>query len=228
MDTLCEGRSAAVSMILSTEDVRSIIKRLAEVFEENKERLNDLDTKLGDGDHGRSMSLGFFAVSSYVKDNPQLTIKQMLMDGGMRFNDAAGSTIGILIFSAMREAGKALGEREQIGLADLKEMLDAAISGIVKRGKAAVGQKTILDSLDPALQVLQEGLKSSMADETALIQSVIEAASAGAESTRAMKPAIGRAKWFVERSQGEIDPGAVSGALIIRTVCEYLLEKNTA
>jgi dihydroxyacetone kinase-like protein len=225
MDTLCEGRYEAVSMILGAEDVRCIIKRLAEVFEENKERLNDLDTKLGDGDHGRSMYLGFTEVCSFVKDNPQLTVKQMLMDGSMRFNDAAGSTIGILMFSAMREAGKALGEKEQIGLADLKEMLDAAISGIMKRGKAVVGQKTILDSLAPALQVLQEGLKSSMADEKALIRSIIGAASAGAESTRAMKPAIGRAKWFADRSQGEIDPGAVSGALIIKTVCEYLLEK---
>lgn len=224
MVTLRKGRNVAVSMVLKTDDVRSILERLAEVFEDNRDRFNDLDTKLGDGDLGRSMALGFAAVSSFVKDNSQLTVKQMLMEGGMQFNEAAGSTIGILMFSAMREAGKAAGDREQIGLSELKEMLAAAIEGIKKRGKAEVGQKTILDSLNPALQVLERGLKDSKADEAALIQSVIEAASSGAESTREMRPTIGRAKWFAERSQGEIDPGAVSGALIIKTVGEYLLE----
>ena len=223
MDSLREGRDVAVSMVLNTDDVRSILERLAAVFEENRDRLNDLDTKLGDGDHGRSMALGFTAASSFVKDKSQLTIKQMLMDGGMQFNEAAGSTIGILMFSAMREAGKTIGDKERIGLADLKEMLDAAIRGIMKRGKAELGQKTILDSLHPALRVLEEGLKDSNPDEAALIQSAIEAASTGAEKTRDMKPTIGRAKWFAERSQREIDPGAVSGALIIKTVGEYLV-----
>ena len=222
MDTFCEGRNVAVSMVLNIDNVRGILERLATVFEENRDRLNDLDTKLGDGDHGRSMALGFNAVSSFVKDKSELTIKQMLMDGGMQFNEAAGSTIGILMFSAMREAGKTLGEKQQIGLADLKEMLAAAIEGIKKRGKAEVGQKTILDSLGPALRVLEEGLKDSKVDEASLIQSVIDAASSGAESTRGMRPTIGRAKWFAERSKGEIDPGAVSGALIIKTVGDCL------
>ena len=206
---------------LNAGDVRTILQNLAAVFEEKKDELNHLDTKLGDGDHGRSMSLGFNGVVSFIKDKPDLTIKQMLMDGGMQFNEAAGSTIGILMFSAMREAGKALGDKETIELADLKEMLDAAIKGIMKRGKAEPGQRTILDSLHPAFQVLADGLNDPAADEGALIQSAIDAASAGAESTKEMKPTIGRAKWFVDRSQGEIDPGAVSGALMIKTVGEY-------
>jgi dihydroxyacetone kinase len=66
-------------------------------------------------------------------------------------------------------------------------------------------------------------LQDPKVDEAVLIQSIIEAANAGAEKTREMQPVIGRARWFAERSQGEIDPGAVSGALIIKTVCEYLL-----
>jgi dihydroxyacetone kinase-like protein len=211
-----------MSAALNAKDVKNVLKKLAEVFEENRDRLNDLDTKLGDGDLGRSMALGFAAVASYIDEKNPATIREMLMDGGMQFNEAAGSTIGILMFSAMREAGKALGEKQQIGLTELKEMLAAAIEGIKKRGKAEVGQKTILDSLHPALQVLEEGLNDSKADERALIKSAIEAASSGAESTREMPPTIGRAKWFADRSQGEIDPGAVSGALIIKTVGEYL------
>jgi len=215
-----------MSLVLKTDDVRNILNQLAELFSENKEKLNRLDTKVGDGDHGRSMDLGFSAVSNFIKDKPDLTIRQMLMDGGMQFNEAAGSTIGILMFSAMREAGKAAGDREEIGLTDLKEMLDGAINAIMKRGKSELGQRTILDSLHPGLQALEAGLADGAADEAALIKSVIEAAQAGAEKTREMQPGVGRARWFVERAEGEIDPGAVSGALMIEAVGNYLTKSG--
>ncbi len=90
----------------------------------------------------------------------------------------------------MREAGNAAGDRDQIELSELKEMIGGAISGIKKRGKAEVGQKTILDSLNPALQTLEEGLKDPEKDRALLIQSMIK---------------------------------AVSGALIIETLGNYLL-----
>jgi phosphoenolpyruvate---glycerone phosphotransferase subunit DhaL len=215
-----------MSMVLNADDVRKILEILAKVFKERKDELNHLDTKVGDGDHGRSMDLGFTAVDALAKEKPELTIKQLLMDGGMQFNEAAGSTIGILMFSAMREAGKALGDKEEIGLVELKEMLDAAIKAIMKRGKSELGQRTILDSLHPALKVLDDGMNDSKADDAALVQSAIEAASLGAESTKEMKPTIGRAKWFVDRAHGEIDPGAVSGALIIKIVGEYLTKST--
>jgi len=212
-----------MSVALNVDDVKQLLKKLSEVFEENREMLNDLDTKLGDGDHGRSMALGFSGVASYIDNNDPKSIKETLMDGGMQFNEAAGSTIGILMFSALREAGKVAGDSEQIGLAELKDMFDASIKGIMKRGKTELRQKTIIDSLHPALVAMQEGLADSDADEEAIIKKTIEAASEGAESTREMKPTIGRARWFTERSGNEIDPGAVSGSIIVKTVGEYLL-----
>lgn len=212
-----------MSIALNIEDIKNILKKLAEVFKENREMLNDLDTKLGDGDHGRSMDLGFSAAAAYVAEHNPTGISEALTNGGMQFNEAAGSTIGILMFSAMREAGKACAGKEQIGLADLAAMLDGAIKAIMKRGKADVGQKTILDSLVPALRAIEEGLVKAGADEKAVIRKAIDAASAGAESTREMKPTIGRARWFTERSTNEIDPGAVSGALMVKTIGEYLL-----
>lgn len=212
-----------MSVSLNVNDVKQILKKLAETFKENKSMLNDLDTKLGDGDHGRSMDLGFSRVASYIDEKDPGTIAEVLMDGGMQFNEAAGSTIGILMFSAMREAGKICRDKEEIGLADLKDMLDAAIKGIMKRGKVDVGQKTIIDSLHPALLALEEGLADSGLDDEAVIKKAIDAASEGAEATRGMTPAIGRARWFAERSHDEIDPGAVSGSIMIKTVGEYLL-----
>ena len=215
-----------MSVLLNVDDTKRIVKKLAEVFRQSRDMLNDLDTKLGDGDHGRSMDLGFSAAASYIEEQNPAGISEALMNGGMQFNEAAGSTIGILMFSFMREAGKVCAGKEQIALPDLREMLDAGIKGIMKRGKADVGQKSILDSLVPALHAIEEGLEDANRDEEAVIKKAIEAASSGAENTRQMKPAIGRARWFTERSGNEIDPGAVSGALIIKTIGEYLLAQE--
>jgi len=213
-----------MAVSVKPEDTAAILDRLAEVFEQQKDHLNNLDTKIGDGDHGLSMARGFGAAARHVREKFPDTIAAMLMEGGMQFNEAAGSTIGILMFSAMREAGKAAGEKTEVTLYDLASMLEAAVQGIMKRGKAQVGQKTILDSLHPALHVLQAGL-ASRADERKLLADVIQAAADGAEATRDLKPEAGRARWFSERSVGQIDPGAVSGHLIIKTVVEYLLAR---
>lgn len=212
------------SIRLRVNDIKNIIERLSIIFEEQKDYLNDLDTKLGDGDHGLSMSRGFSAMSSYLKERSNLTIQSLLTEGGMHFNEITGSTIGILIFSAMRAAGRVAIDKESVDLVTLAIMLEEAIKAIKKRGKADVGQKTILDSLVPALNTLQDELKSCQENEPKIIQNVIEAAYNGAESTKKMKSAIGRAKWFVNRSRGALDPGAFSGYLIIKTFGEYIIE----
>lgn len=207
---------------IKPEDASAILDKLAEVFQLNKDHLNDLDSKIGDGDHGLSMARGFGAAAKHVQDKSPASVGAVLMEGGMQFNEAAGSTIGILMFTAMREAGKAAGDKAQVTLPDLAAMLEAAIQGIMKRGKAQVGQKTILDSLHPALEALKAGLASGTEEEK-LVAQVIQAAADGAEATRDMKPEAGRARWFSERSVGQIDPGAVSGHLIVKTVGDYLL-----
>lgn len=199
------------------DDLKNVIEKLAAVFEEETDRLNDLDTKLGDGDHGRSMNLGFKALAACAREKPFDSMTALLMDGGMQFNEAAGSTIGILMMSGLRAAGKAIADRSEIGRSDAVAMLDAAIEALKKRGKSDVGQKTILDSLQPALVALQNAEVD--------LAGIVEAAENGAESTRQMQPVVGRARWFAERSQDEIDPGAVSGALIIGTICEYLRDR---
>lgn len=211
-----------MALSLNTGDVSAILIRLAEVFQQQKDRLNELDAKIGDGDHGLSMARGFAAAAKHVQEKSPATIGAVLMVGGMQFNEAAGSTIGILMFSAMREAGKTVREKEEITLSDMAFMLEAAVKGIMTRGKAWVGQKTILDSLHPALEVLQAGIASG-AEEEKLVADAIRAAADGAEATRELKPEAGRARWFSERSLGQIDPGAVSAHLILKTAGDYLL-----
>ena len=149
MDTFCEGR-LKMAIQLQQKDIKKIFIQFAETFTKEKDFLNDLDSKIGDGDHGLSMSRGLNAVMKTIENNPDFTISDILIKGGMQFNEATGSTIGILIFSAMRAAGLAVKDKEAINLKDLKNMLQAAIEAIKKRGKATRGQKTILDSLIPS------------------------------------------------------------------------------
>lgn len=206
---------------LQLEDIKKIFIQLAETFNREKDFLNDLDSKIGDGDHGLSMSRGFNAVMKTAEKNPDLTISDMLTKGGMQFNEVTGSTIGILIFSAMRAAGLVVKDKETINLKDLQNMLQASIEAIKKRGKASRGQKTILDSLIPSLEYLEK--QKSKIDESLIIKEMIKKAFDGAESTKNLESQIGRAKWFSDRSVGVMDPGAYSGYLIIKTIGEYII-----
>jgi len=207
---------------LKQKDIKEIIKKLANVFHQEKSYLNELDSKIGDGDHGLSMSRGFNAIVQYVENNQNLCISDIFKKGGMRFNEVTGSTIGILIFSAMRAAGLSIKDKQFIELADLKNMLASSIEAIQKRGKASRGQKTILDSLMPALEYLesQENKKA----ESEIVRETIEVAYQGAESTKELESQVGRARWFKERSIGVMDPGAYTGYLIIKTIGDYILE----
>ena len=209
---------------LQQEDVKKIFIQLAETFNREKDFLNDLDSKIGDGDHGLSMSRGFKTVMKTVEKSPDLSISDMLIKGGMQFNEVTGSTIGILIFSAMREAGLVVKDKETINLKDLQNMLQASIEAIKKRGKASRGQKTILDSLIPSLEYLEK--QKSKIDESLIIKGMIKKAFDGAELTKKLESQIGRAKWFSDRSIGVIDPGAYTGYLIIKTIGEYIIIYN--
>jgi dihydroxyacetone kinase-like protein len=207
---------------LQQEDIKEIINRLAEVFSKEKNNLNELDSKIGDGDHGLSMSRGFNAVAEYLKNNPDLSISDMLSRGGMQFNEVTGSTIGILIFSAMRSAGLAVKDKSEIDFADLQTMLTVSIEAIQKRGKSQKGQKTILDTLIPTQEYLES--QKNNHDESDIITKTINIAHKSAEATKDLEPQVGRARWFKERGIGSIDPGAYTGYLVIKTVGEYILQ----
>ena len=141
-----------MSFKLNAQDIKKIIEKLALVFENQKDYLNELDSKIGDGDHGLSMFRGFSTITKYIQKNDLMNIADILVKGGMQFNEATGSTIGILIFSAMRSAGLAIKNKEFIDLKDLSVMFDEAIKAIIKTGKASVGQKTILDTFIPTFK----------------------------------------------------------------------------
>ena len=212
-----------MSFQLNIEDIKSIIGQLAISFNQQKDHLNELDSKIGDGDHGLSMSRGFNAINRYINNHPDLSISDILIQGGMQFNEVTGSTIGILIFSAMRASGLIVKDKATIHFKDLQNILEVSIEAIKKRGKAQRGQKTILDTLIPTFEYLNNQNTDS---ETEIIKKTINVAYQSAETTKDLEPQIGRSRWFKERSIGVIDPGAYTGYLIIKTVGDYILENN--
>jgi dihydroxyacetone kinase-like protein len=221
-----------MSFKLNAQDIKKMIEKLALVFENQKDYLNELDSKIGDGDHRLSMSRGFSAITKYIQKNDLINIADILVKGGIQFNEATGSTIGILIFSAMRSAGLAIKNKEFIDLKDLSVMFDEAIKAIIKTGKASVGQKTILDTFMPTFKFFSGQINNNLKkdkedkeDDAEIIKKTIAIAYKSTKSTEQMKSNIGRAKWFSNRSLGIIDPGAFSGYLIIKTIGEFILEK---
>ncbi|MBN2396678.1 MAG: dihydroxyacetone kinase subunit L [Candidatus Atribacteria bacterium] len=213
-----------MNIILHQEDIKNIIVKLDDVFKKEKDFLNELDSKIGDGDHGLTMYRGTNAIAQYLEEYPDLKISDILIKGGFRVNEITGSTIGILIFSAMKAAGLAIKEKESINIKDIQKMLQDSIQAIEKRGKASKGQKTILDSLIPALESLEEN--NDETDDISTIKRMIKNAYDGAESTKNLESQIGRAKWFKNRSMGVMDPGAYTGYLILKTIGDYILKNQ--
>ncbi|MBR2532957.1 MAG: dihydroxyacetone kinase subunit L [Lachnospiraceae bacterium] len=200
--------------------VYNCITRIAQTIIENKDFLTDLDREIGDADHGVNMARGFQAVLEKVpQDNAD--IGAVLKKTGMTLLSTVGGASGPLYGTAYMEAGKAAAGKETIGPADFGAMLDAAIAGIQKRGKAVRGEKTMLDALIPALEAYTEKLDAG-ADMPEALDAACNAAKDGVEFTKTIRATKGRASYLGDRSIGHQDPGATSAALTLEAIRDFL------
>jgi dihydroxyacetone kinase-like protein len=177
--------------------------------------LTQLDAAIGDGDHGTNMRRGFDAVGKALAGQGDSTPPgRLLIVAGKTLVATVGGASGPLWGSALRRAGRALGDVETFDGQQLAHALDAAIEGVVELGAAAPGDKTMIDALVPAAQALHEALDGEQPLEEA-VRAAAEAARAGAEATVPMRARKGRASYLGERSIGHQDPGATSVAIIV-------------
>ncbi len=184
------------------------------------DELTEIDAKSGDGDLGVSVKLGFEAVRRGLPELAGLDVGTLLMKSGMAFNAAGASTFGTLMATAFMRAGKVAKDKSEIDLADLAEMMKSAVDGIMERGKAVCGERTMLDALVPA----QEALTACSDDSKSLgeaLAAAAEAASKGAESTAQMKAKHGRAGWIGKRSEGLPDAGATAIAMLLASLSKH-------
>lgn len=202
-----------------SKQIASLMSEIADVLDENKEFLTDLDREIGDGDHGINMARGFDEVKAKEEVLAGKDVGSLLKTVGMTLVSKVGGSAGPLYGTAFMKAGAAVGNTAEIGIADLVKALEAGIEGVKARGKSTTGEKTMLDSMVPALQAMQQALAEN-ASADAVLSAGVEAAKEGVEATKPMIATKGRASYLGERSAGHQDPGATSFALILETIAK--------
>ena len=197
---------------MNYDSLCKIITSISDIMTENKDYLVSLDQQNGDGDLGISMSSGYEAVKNYVIASEERDLGKLLMKCSSVFNEAAPSSLGTITAFGFMGMAKALKGKEE---ATFAECADAGLNKIMEKAKSKPGEKTILDALYPAIEVLKN---SDGSDKVAALKSAAEAAAEGSENTKNMKSVHGRAAYYAEKSIGTLDGGSVVGKLIFEAI----------
>ncbi len=207
------------------DDVLGWIRAVANMISENSVYLTELDSAIGDADHGANMLRGFNAVMNKLPEISDKDIGTIFKTVGMTLLSTVGGAGGPLYGTLFLQAGMKTAGKMELSLADWTEAVDAALSGIVMRGKAQVGDKTMVDALTPALNSLKVSVQENLSIHEALDASA-EAAKKGMEATIPLVARKGRASYLGERSAGHQDPGATSSYLILKVAAETWKNAN--
>ena len=200
---------------MNYDSLCKIITSISDIMTENKDYLVSLDQQNGDGDLGISMSSGYEAVKNYVIASEERDLGKILMKCSSVFNEAAPSSLGTITAFGFMGMAKALKGKEEATFAECADALDAGLNKIMEKAKSKPGEKTILDALYPAIEVLKN---SDGSDKVAALKSAAEAAAEGSENTKNMKSVHGRAAYYAEKSIGTLDGGSVVGKLIFEAI----------
>jgi len=194
-------------------DILKILENLKQLFNDNRDFLVELDGRMGDGDLGLTMSKAFTAACDELADTDEADPGKILMKAGMIMAKAAPSTMGTLMGTGFMRGGKAIAGKSEIATADLADFFQAFVVGIMERGKAKPGEKTIIDSLKPAADTLS---RASGEDIAKAVQEALKAAEKGLDATKDMVAQHGRIAYYKEKSKGLEDPGATAGVILIK------------
>lgn len=196
---------------------------LADVLTENKEYLTKLDSAIGDADHGINMKRGFDRVMEKLPTVADKDIGNVLKTTGMTLISSVGGASGPLYGTFFMRGGMAAAAKEELSGDDLVTLLQAGVDGIVQRGRAQLGDKTMVDAWMPALDAMRESLGNGNSELDAL-EAAVAAAEQGMKDTIPLQAKKGRASYLGERSIGHQDPGATSSYLMLKTLLDTLKE----
>jgi phosphoenolpyruvate---glycerone phosphotransferase subunit DhaL len=194
-------------------DLKRTLQACTQVLVDHVEELTALDSAIGDGDHGLNMRRGALAIQAKMAELETKSLNEALKTMGMTCMSTVGGSSGPVFGTLMVTLSKEL--PEQPNSADVARALAAGIAALSRLGKVEVGQKTLLDVLDPVQKVLAAG-----GDD--LIARVRQCALDSAQATANMDAIKGRASFLGDRALGHVDPGSRSMALIISTLCDTL------
>lgn len=204
-------------MPVTVEHVTHFLTAAAALIHERRDELTALDAAIGDADHGANLDRGFTAVMARLPSVADKDIGTVLKTTGMTIVSTVGGASGPLYGTAFVRAGMALADRHELSTEEVLLALEAALDGIVARGKAQRGEKTMVDALAPAIEALRAALAAGEPLGRAL-QAAADAAEGGAKATIPMLALKGRASYLGERSIGHQDPGATSTAYLLRAL----------
>ncbi len=194
----------------ATDRTLEVVRAMAAAMEENRRYLTKLDSEIGDGDHGTNMHRGFQAALERLDGADLSTPADALKAVSMALVSKVGGAAGPLYGTAFLRASTALQGEDEVSAEDAAAALEAALGGIKQRGKAEVGDKTIVDALEPAAEAAKEAAGSADASVAAVLRAAAEAAAEGVEATKPLTARRGRASYLGARAQGHQDPGATS------------------
>ena len=197
----------------------------AAALHDQRDYLTQLDAAIGDADHGTNMDRGFASVVAKLEELDDATPPgRILVSAGSTLVSTVGGASGPLWGTALRRAGRSIGDDEAFDGAALALALEAALAGIVELGAAEPGDKTMVDALEPAVRVLREQIDDGSSAPEALA-AARRAAEDGMLATVPLQATKGRASYLGERSIGHQDPGATSTAIILRALEQAVTEQ---
>jgi dihydroxyacetone kinase-like protein len=207
--------------MITQSQVLKWLEATAAVIEENRQYLTDLDSPIGDADHGINMDRGFKKVMSKLPGVEDKDIGTILKTSGMALVTSVGGAGGPLYGTLLMDAGKAVVGKEELSDDDLVALLDAGLKGVIRIGKTNLEDKTMVDALHPALEALREAVANDK-DTVEALHLMTDAAYKGMKDTIPMLARKGRASYVGERSIGHQDPGATSSYLLLKTLTETI------
>ncbi len=197
------------------------LEATAAILGENKDYLTELDSAIGDADHGANMDRGFKKVMEKLPTMTDKDIGNIMKTTGMTLISSVGGASGPLYGTFFMRSGMATASKEELSDDDLYKMLKAGVDGIVQRGRAVLEDKTMFDAWSPALDAL-EGAIANGQDTVGALETAVSAAEQGMTATIPLQARKGRASYLGERSIGHQDPGATSSYLILNALLEVV------
>ncbi len=209
---------------LTTKDYVEYIKKAYDRIHAQGDYVTALDSATGDGDHWTNINMGFEKLVEAAPELETLDLFSAFKKISMIMMSVIGGSGGVLYGSAYMEAAKTVKDKQTLGNADVCAILEAMMNGIMKRGKAHPGDKTMLDTLAPVVECYHACLEGGV-DEKTTVSKVKEAAQKGYESTKDMEAVRGRAYYQANKGVGHLDPGAVTMYYQVETLMDYIDSK---
>jgi dihydroxyacetone kinase-like protein len=210
---------------LSLDDLTNWLSRFRDLVTENRAYLTELDSAIGDADHGANMARGMAAVMEKLESAEVTSVDQLFKTVGMTLVTSVGGASGPLYGTFFLRFGTTVGPVTELDGPHLSEGLHGGLNGVVARGKAEAGDKTMFDAMAPAIDAYDTELTDG-ADVATAATAAFDAAEVGRDATKPLVARKGRASYLGERSAGHIDPGATSTAYLFQSLSEAIAART--